>query len=55
MPNLHTEIQTTRTPLIASLYHWSAPERYWTKKDKGWYIIYTFFFLSSNNHARING
>ncbi len=31
--------------VFKNLYSWNAPERYWERKDKAWYLGYSLFFV----------
>lgn len=39
---LFTEIEH-KNP-IKYIFSWKSQERYWKEKDRGWYVIYSFFF-----------
>lgn len=31
--------------VFEKLYSWEAPEREWSRKDRGWYVAYSLFFI----------
>lgn len=33
------------TKYFTELFSWEAPERYWTPKDRAWYVGWSFFFV----------
>lgn len=38
-------IQDSGIPTVSKLYEWSAAERFWTPKDKPWFVTYSLFFV----------
>jgi hypothetical protein len=41
---LHTSLSEDKN-VFKNLYSWTAPERYWERKDKAWYLAYSLFFV----------
>lgn len=40
---LFTSIQDDNP--FKKVYSWTSPERHWVKKDRAWYLTYSFFFV----------
>ncbi len=36
---------TTSDHLLTNLYSWESSERYWTPRDRAWFVTYSFFFV----------
>jgi len=43
--SLHTEIKTITSNIFTNLFSWKSPERYWVRKERSWYVLYSFFFV----------
>jgi hypothetical protein len=41
---LHTSLSEDKN-VFKNIYSWTAPERYWEKKGKEWYLAYSLFFV----------
>jgi hypothetical protein len=42
---MDTEQPKNKINSFVHLYSWSAPERYWTKREKSWYLWYSLLFV----------
>ncbi len=42
---LHTTLANEDKAVFKNIYSWSAPDRYWEKRDRSWYLSYSLFFV----------